>query len=65
MQGKAQEALGKGKVSLGKLLDNEELEDEGRADQVKGKLKQAKGAIKDTLEDVGDRLGQIGKKHDS
>ena len=43
----AEDLLGKGKETVGKLTNNDELVAEGKADQ-------AKAAAKDTVEDVKD-----------
>ena len=40
-----------GKEGLGKATDNDELEAEGKTDQVKGNLKQAGDKVKDALKD--------------
>jgi uncharacterized protein YjbJ (UPF0337 family) len=46
---KATEVKGKVKEGLGKATDNDELEAEGKTDQVKGNLKQAGDKVKDAL----------------
>lgn len=47
---------GKAKESAGKLTDDEKLEREGRADQVKGAAKDAAQDVKDAAHKVGDRV---------
>lgn len=44
---KAEELKGKGKETVGRATDDEELEAEGRTDQAKSNLKQAGEKIKD------------------
>jgi uncharacterized protein YjbJ (UPF0337 family) len=48
---KAEELRGKAKEGVGRVTDDEELADEGRADQVKGKVKQAGEKVKDIFRD--------------
>jgi uncharacterized protein YjbJ (UPF0337 family) len=47
----AQAAKGKVKEVAGRVADDEQLENEGRADQVKSDLKQAGEKVKDALND--------------
>jgi uncharacterized protein YjbJ (UPF0337 family) len=47
----AQDVKGKVKEATGKVTDDERLEREGRADQVKSDLKQAGEKVKDALND--------------
>jgi uncharacterized protein YjbJ (UPF0337 family) len=42
---------GKAKEAVGKLTGNEEMEAEGKADQVKGDAKQAGEKVKDVFKD--------------
>ena len=46
---KRQEMVGKTKEAVGKATDDEELENQGKADQVKGNLKQAGEKVKDAF----------------
>jgi uncharacterized protein YjbJ (UPF0337 family) len=48
---KSEEWGGKAKEGLGKATDDEQLEAEGKGDQVKGNLKQAGEKIKDAFRD--------------
>ncbi|HWJ65464.1 MAG TPA: CsbD family protein [Nocardioides sp.] len=45
----AEEKTGKAKEALGKATDDEEMEAEGKGDQVKGNLKQAGEKVKDAF----------------
>jgi uncharacterized protein YjbJ (UPF0337 family) len=47
---------GKVKEGVGKVTDNERLEAEGKADQVKASAKQAGENVKDAAAKVGDSL---------
>ncbi|KAA2255960.1 CsbD family protein [Solihabitans fulvus] len=46
---KAEELKGKAKEGVGNATDDQELADEGKADQVKGNLKQAAEKVKDAF----------------
>jgi uncharacterized protein YjbJ (UPF0337 family) len=46
---KREELAGKAKEGIGKATDDQELEDRGKADQVKGNLKQAGEKVKDAF----------------
>ncbi|WP_022881178.1 CsbD family protein [Gryllotalpicola ginsengisoli] len=46
----AEEAQGKGKETAGKVTDDEKLENEGRADQLKANLKQAGDSVKEAFD---------------
>jgi uncharacterized protein YjbJ (UPF0337 family) len=46
---KITELKGKAKEAAGKILGNEQMEAEGRADQAKGDLKQAGEKVKDAF----------------
>jgi len=50
--GSVEHAKGTAKEAAGKLTDNERLEREGRADQVKGDTRKAVGHVKDAGEKV-------------
>ncbi|AWB94918.1 CsbD family protein [Agromyces badenianii] len=47
----AERLTGKAKEGIGKMTDNERLEAEGKADQVKADAKQAAEKVKDAFED--------------
>lgn len=51
-----QDAGGKAKEKVGQATDDEQLESEGVADQVKANLKKAGEAAKDAVKDVTDKL---------
>lgn len=51
----AEDLVGKGKEAAGKLTDDEKLENEGRADQVKAGLKKAGDQLKDAFHDATDK----------
>jgi uncharacterized protein YjbJ (UPF0337 family) len=46
---KAEELKGKAKETTGRATDDEELEAEGRGEQIKGDLKQAAEKVKDAF----------------
>jgi uncharacterized protein YjbJ (UPF0337 family) len=48
---KVQELTGKAKEVVGKVTDNEHLEAEGKADQVKSNVKQVGEKVKDAFQD--------------
>jgi uncharacterized protein YjbJ (UPF0337 family) len=48
---KAEELRGKAKEGVGRVTDDKELENQGKADQVKGNLKQAGEKVKDIFRD--------------
>ncbi|CAM5330093.1 hypothetical protein SAVIM338S_00903 [Streptomyces avidinii] len=50
-QAKVEQAKGKAKETAGRLVGNESLTAEGRAEQAKGDARQAKEKIKDVLKD--------------
>ncbi|MEU9415752.1 CsbD family protein [Streptomyces sp. NPDC051000] len=50
-QAKTEQAKGKVKETAGRLVGNERLTAEGRAEQAKGDARQAKEKIKDVLKD--------------
>jgi len=52
----AEKAAGKAKEGFVKLTDNEKLEAEGRADQVKASAKQAGENVKDAAEKTGENV---------
>jgi uncharacterized protein YjbJ (UPF0337 family) len=51
VEGAAKNVKGKAKTAAGKLLGDEKLKNEGRADQVKGKLQNTVGGIKDKIDE--------------
>jgi uncharacterized protein YjbJ (UPF0337 family) len=54
IRNKAEEAVGVAKEHAGDLTDNERLEAEGKADQVRAHAKQAGEHVKDAASDVKD-----------
>ena len=48
----AERMAGKAKEGVGKLTDNERLEAEGKADQVKADVKDAGEKVKDAVDDA-------------
>ena len=51
VEGAAKNVKGNAKTAAGKLLGDEKLKNEGRADQVKGKLQNTVGGIKDKIDE--------------
>jgi uncharacterized protein YjbJ (UPF0337 family) len=51
VDGAATNIKGKAKTTAGKVLGDEKLKNEGRADQVKGKVQNAIGGIKDKFKE--------------
>jgi uncharacterized protein YjbJ (UPF0337 family) len=49
LENTAQEKLGEAEEAMGKARDDEDLEAEGKADQMKGNLKQAGEKVKDAF----------------
>ncbi|MFB9310636.1 uncharacterized protein YjbJ (UPF0337 family) [Agromyces hippuratus] len=49
----ADRMTGKVKEGIGKMTDNERLEAEGKADQVKADAKKAADKVKDAFDDAG------------
>jgi len=49
LKNKAQSLEGEGKKKLGDAMDNEQMQAEGKADQMKGDLKQAGEKVKDAF----------------
>jgi uncharacterized protein YjbJ (UPF0337 family) len=62
MEGKWDQAKGKVKESVGRAIDDDELEAEGRADHAGGKVEegfgQARRKVGDAIEDIGDAIGR-------
>ncbi|HVH23019.1 MAG TPA: CsbD family protein [Pseudonocardia sp.] len=52
---KAEEMKGKAKETAGRATDDEQLEAEGRADQMSGSLKQAGEKVKDAVSSLSPR----------
>lgn len=61
VEGKWDQAKGKTKETIGRAIDDEELEAEGGADRVKGNVKEGLGTARrkvgEAIEDVGDAIG--------
>jgi uncharacterized protein YjbJ (UPF0337 family) len=53
---KAQDTKGKVKETVGSMVGNKELENEGKADQIKAGFKDAGEDIKDAVEHVKDAV---------
>ena len=51
VEGAGKEIKGKAKTAAGKLLGDEKLKNEGRADQVKGKVQNTIGGVKDKIDE--------------
>jgi uncharacterized protein YjbJ (UPF0337 family) len=49
-------AMGRVKQAAGDLTDDDELKQEGKADELAGKVKGAVDAVKDTAEDAVDKV---------
>ncbi|NYJ01562.1 uncharacterized protein YjbJ (UPF0337 family) [Nocardioides thalensis] len=49
LENTAQEKLGEAKEAMGKASDDEDLQAEGKSDQMKGSLKQAGEKVKDAF----------------
>jgi uncharacterized protein YjbJ (UPF0337 family) len=52
LRNQGQDLKGKGKESIGRATDDEELEAAGRADQAKSSFKQAGEKVKDAIKDA-------------
>jgi uncharacterized protein YjbJ (UPF0337 family) len=52
VEGSGKNIKGKAKTAAGKMLGDEKLKNEGRADQVKGKVQNTVGGIKDEIDDA-------------
>jgi len=59
MSGKKDIVKGRIKEAAGALTGNDELRDEGKADQAVGKVKEA---VSDVVEKVTDAVKKVGKK---
>jgi uncharacterized protein YjbJ (UPF0337 family) len=62
VEGKWDQAKGKVKESVGRAIDDDELEAEGRADHAGGKVEEgfgkARRKVGDAIEDIGDAIGR-------
>lgn len=56
MSGEVDQAKGRVKKAAGDLTDDEDLKNEGRADEVAGKLKDAVDTAKDKVNDAIDKV---------
>ncbi|MDP2289411.1 MAG: CsbD family protein [Actinomycetota bacterium] len=56
------EAKGRVKKAVGDLTDNEDLKNEGRADQASGKAKEALKSVEETAEEVVDKVRDAVKR---
>ena len=56
IEGKVDEAVGRGKAAAGELTGNPELRDEGRADQAAGQVKQGIAEVKDRIDGFVKRI---------
>ena len=52
VKGAAKTITGKAKTAAGKVLGDEKLKNEGRADQVKGKVQNVVGGVKDKMREA-------------
>jgi uncharacterized protein YjbJ (UPF0337 family) len=52
VEGATKNVKGKAKTAAGKILGDEKLKNEGRADQVKGKVQNTVGGVKDEIEEI-------------
>ena len=61
VEGKLDQAKGTTKETVGRVLDDDELEAEGRADRAGGNIKEgfgkARRKVGEAVEDVGDAIG--------
>ncbi|GAA3208587.1 CsbD family protein [Actinocorallia longicatena] len=62
LEGKANELKGKGKEALGKMTGDDELQGEGKGDQVKGQAQQATEKVKDAVGDAADKVKGMFKR---
>jgi uncharacterized protein YjbJ (UPF0337 family) len=53
--GSAKQAAGTVKQAAGKLVGDQKLESEGRAEKVEGKIQNAVGGLKDTVRDIANK----------
>ena len=61
VEGKWDQAKGKTKETIGRAIDDDELEAEGRADDTGGKVQEGFGKgrrkVGEAIEDIGDAIG--------
>ena len=55
-KGKADQAKGRVKEEAGELINDQELETEGKAERAGGKLREGFGKAKDKISDAADRI---------
>jgi uncharacterized protein YjbJ (UPF0337 family) len=62
VEGKLDQAKGKTKETIGRAIDDDELETEGRAEDAGGNIQEgfgkARRKVGETIEDVGDAIGR-------
>lgn len=56
LENKAEDLTGKAKEKAGEVFDNENLADEGRADQTKAQVKDALSEVGEKLENAKDKV---------
>ena len=60
LKGKAKQVKGSAKQTVGNLIDDPDLHNEGSADRVEGKVQEkaskARRVIGETVEDIGDKI---------
>lgn len=59
ISGLANEAAGNVKQGVGKMVGNERLEAEGKAQEIKGEGQQAIGKAKDAIKDTADKAAGL------
>ena len=61
LEGKLDQAKGKTKETIGRAIDDDELEAEGRAEDAGGNIKEgfgkARRKVGEAIEDIGDNIG--------
>lgn len=62
IEGKFDQAKGSVKETVGRVVNDQELENEGRGDRAEGKVQEGFGTarrkIGETVEDIGDAIGK-------
>jgi uncharacterized protein YjbJ (UPF0337 family) len=62
VEGKLDRAKGSAKKSVGRLIDDPDLQDEGEADRVSGNVQEKYGKtrrkIGEAIEDIGDKIAE-------
>lgn len=60
LEGKFDQAKGKAKETVGRAINDQDLEDEGTADRVGGKVQESFGKVKrnvgEAIEDIGESI---------